>query len=78
VGCPSCRGTGYTGRLAIAELLTPDEVTHRLILSRAGHMDIQNAARAAGMRTMYESGLNHVIAGATSLSEILRSTQLEG
>jgi general secretion pathway protein E len=77
-GCPSCRGTGYAGRLAIAELLTPDEATHRLILARAGHTEIQNTACASGMRTMYECGLNHVIAGTTSLSEVLRSIRLEG
>lgn len=77
-GCPSCRGTGYTGRLAIAELLMPDETTHGLILSRASQTDIQNAACAVGMRTMYENGLSHVIAGTTSLSEVLRSTRLGG
>jgi general secretion pathway protein E len=77
-GCNSCRGTGYLGRIAVAELLTPDDTTHRLILSRAGHADIQNAACAAGMQTMYENGLEHVIAGTTSLGEILRSIRLEG
>jgi general secretion pathway protein E len=78
VGCPACRGTGYVGRIAVAELLVPDETTHRLILSRAGHAEIQSAACAAGMQTMYENGLQHVIAGATSLAEILRSVRLEG
>jgi general secretion pathway protein E len=77
-GCPSCRGTGYSGRIAVAELLTPDETTHRLILTRAGHADIQSAACAAGMRTMYEDGLRQVIAGVTSLAEVLRSLRLEG
>jgi general secretion pathway protein E len=77
-GCPSCRGTGYNGRLAIAELLAPDETTHRLILARAGHSDIQNAACASGMQSMYENGLHQVIAGNTSLREILRSIRLEG
>jgi general secretion pathway protein E len=77
-GCPFCRGTGYKGRLAIAELLAPDETTHRLILARAGHTDIHNAACAAGMQSMYDNGLRQVIAGTTSLSEILRSIRLEG
>ena len=73
VGCTSCRGTGYAGRIAIAELLAPNETTHRLILSRAGHAEIQRAACEAGMQSLYETGLQHVIAGTTSLSEILRS-----
>jgi general secretion pathway protein E len=77
-GCPSCRGTGYSGRLAIAELLAPDETTHRLILARAGHAEIHSAACASGMQTMYENGLRQVVNGTTSLSEILRSIRLEG
>jgi general secretion pathway protein E len=77
-GCASCRGTGYAGRLAVAELLAPDEITHRLILARASHAEIHNAACASGMETMYDNGLGHVIAGTTSLSEILRSIRLEG
>ena len=76
-GCAACRGTGYAGRIAVSELLTPDETTHRLILSRAGHADIQRAASASGMQSMYESGLRQVIAGTTSLSEILRTVRLE-
>jgi general secretion pathway protein E len=76
-GCATCRGTGYAGRIAIAELLVPDHTTHRLILARAGHAEIQQAACASGMRTMYENGLHHVIAGTTSLSEVLRSIRLE-
>ena len=77
-GCPSCRNSGYMGRLAIGELLAPDETTHRLILARAGHADIHNAACASGMQSMYDNGLRQVIAGTTSLSEILRSIRLEG
>ena len=76
-GCPSCRGTGYSGRIAVSELLIPDETTHRLILSRAGHAEIQRAASAAGMLSMYEAGLRQVVAGTTSLSEILRTVRLE-
>ena len=78
VGCRLCRNTGYAGRLAVAELLTPDETTHRLILGRAGHTEIHAAACASGMRTMYQNGLRQVIAGTTSLAEILRSIRLEG
>jgi general secretion pathway protein E len=76
-GCASCRGTGYAGRIAVSELLVPDETTHRLILSRAGHAEIQRAATSSGMQSMYDNGLRQVIAGTTSLSEILRSMRLE-
>ena len=77
-GCANCRGTGFAGRIAVAELMVPDEATHRLILSRAGHIEIEKAACAAGMQTMYENGLRLVLAGTTSLSEILRTIRLEG
>jgi len=77
-GCSNCRGTGFAGRIAVAELIVPDETTHRLILSRASHGEIEKAACAAGMKTMYENGLRQVLAGVTSLGEILRSIRLEG
>jgi len=77
VGCGSCRGTGFVGRVAIAELLTPDDRIRQLILARADHGAVQAAACAAGMETMLENGLRQVIAGNTSLSEILRSIRFE-
>jgi general secretion pathway protein E len=77
-GCERCRGTGYAGRIAVAELLTPDETTHRLILQRASNEEIQAAACRNGMQTMFECGLRHVVAGTTSLNEIVRSIRFEG
>jgi general secretion pathway protein E len=77
VGCPSCRGTGYVGRIAIAELLVPDDNIRHLVLSRADQNEIQSAACSAGMETMFESGLEQVAAGNTSLAEIMRSVRLE-
>jgi general secretion pathway protein E len=76
-GCPSCRNTGYVGRVAIAELLTPDDHIRQMILSRADHGAVQAAACEAGMQTMLENGLRQVVAGNTSLSEILRSIRFE-
>ena len=45
---------------------------------RASHGEIEKAACAVGMQTMYENGLRQVLAGTTSLAEILRSIRLEG
>ncbi|APH57597.1 General secretion pathway protein E [Granulibacter bethesdensis] len=72
VGCPACRQTGYRGRMAVAEFLEPDSAIDRLIYARAGEAEIEEAARAAGMRTMFEAGLDAVLAGETSLEEITR------
>jgi general secretion pathway protein E len=76
-GCPKCRDTGYRGRIAVAELIVPDDTIHDLILSRASHAAIQDAAARSGMTTMYENGLRQVLAGTTSLSEVLRSVRME-
>jgi general secretion pathway protein E len=78
VGCSNCRGTGFAGRIAVAELIVPDETIHRLILSRASHGEIEKAACAVGTTTMYQNGLRQVLAGTTSLGEILRTVRLEG
>jgi general secretion pathway protein E len=76
-GCANCRGTGFAGRIAVAELIVPDEHIHRLILSRASHIEIEKAACAAGTQTMYQNGLRQVQAGTTSLGEVLRTVRLD-
>jgi general secretion pathway protein E len=76
-GCSACRGTGYVGRIAVGELLEPNEEIRQLILARADHGAVQNAACAGGMETMFEDGLRRVLGGVTSLGEVLRSLRLE-
>jgi general secretion pathway protein E len=73
VGCPSCRGTGYRGRLAIAEFLVPDDAIERLIFSHADHSEIERAATAAGMVPMFEAGLDVALAGETTVEEVVRA-----
>ncbi len=63
VGCAHCRNTGYRGRLAIAEFLEPNGAIERLIFSRAEHTEIERAAVASGMVTMFEAGLDAALAG---------------
>ena len=77
-GCAACRGTGYVGRIAVAELLPAHEAIRQLVLAHADYSAIQGAACAAGMQTMYESGLACVAEGATSLGELLRTIRLDG
>lgn len=74
-GCPACHDSGYHGRTMIVEQLTvTDEIRH-LILHKAETHEIQRAAIAGGMRTMYRHGLAKVLAGETTLEEVLRITQ---
>jgi general secretion pathway protein E len=72
-GCPHCRQTGYRGRMAIAEFLVPDEDIERLIFSRADHNDIERAAVAGGMITMFDAGIDAALAGETTVEEVVRS-----
>jgi general secretion pathway protein E len=77
VGCPHCRHTGYRGRLAIAELLLPNAEVEHLIFSGADHSAIERAAVKAGMKTMFESGLDAALAGITTIEEVTRSIRAE-
>ena len=78
VGCPHCRGTGYRGRLAIAEFLQPDAALERLVFARADHMAIERAAVEAGMVTMFDAGLQAALEGSTTIEEVVRSIRTEG
>jgi general secretion pathway protein E len=77
IGCPACRGTGYRGRLAIAEFLTPDAEIERLLFARTDQTAIEQAAIAGGMRTMLQTGLAAVARGDTTIQEILRAVRSE-
>ena len=74
-GCSHCQGTGYYGRLVIHELLQMNDDIRRLALDHADAGRMQAAARAAGMRTMYEDGCAKALQGLTNLEEVIRVTQ---
>ena len=72
IGCRECRHTGYSGRVAIYELLTATEPI-RLLASAGRHShEIKEAARAAGMMTLRENGWRKVLNGTTSADEVIR------
>ncbi len=77
VGCPKCRGTGFRGRQAIAEFLQPDAEIERLIFTRADSSDIERAAVAAGMVTMFDTGVAAALDGTTTIEEVVRSIRAE-
>jgi general secretion pathway protein E len=77
VGCPTCRHTGYRGRLAVAEFLQPSEAIERLIFAGADHADIEREAVAAGMVPIFEAGLRLALEGTTTLAELERSIRAE-
>ncbi|MDQ3696527.1 MAG: Flp pilus assembly complex ATPase component TadA [Gemmatimonadota bacterium] len=72
VGCQECGATGYRGRVAVVEILTVTREVERRIAGNEPTGRIAEAARAGGMRTLWESGVAHVLAGVTSVDEIVR------
>jgi general secretion pathway protein E len=76
-GCPECRGTGYRGRRAIAELLVPNRATDRLIFDGADDIAIERVAVEQGMRPIFDSGLLAVIEGDTTIEEVVRCIRSE-
>src|ERR1700758_2162502 len=71
-GCPACRGTGFRGRRAIAELLVPTRAIDRLIFEGADDAAIERAAVECGMRPIFDSGLLAVLEGDTTIEEVAR------
>jgi general secretion pathway protein E len=74
-GCPACSETGYRGRTGIYEILLVSEAIRQLIMKKADSTTIGRKAVEEGMRTMREDGARKVIAGITSLEEVVRVTQ---
>jgi CheY-like chemotaxis protein len=71
VGCLACRTTGYRGRLAIAEVVPVTPALRDAITRRASPAELVHVAREAGIPTLWDSGMHHVLAGETSLAELL-------
>ena len=75
VGCEACQGIGYRGRTGLFELLVMTEEIRRLILERADVVAVRAQARAGGMRSLREDGVAKVLAGVTTIEEMVRETQ---
>ncbi|MDW7597631.1 MAG: GspE/PulE family protein [Nitrosomonadaceae bacterium] len=73
-GCGQCRGSGYRGRNAIAEMLILNDEIRELIVARKPIRQIKEAAKRGGTRFLREAALDMVRAGRTSLQEANRVT----
>jgi general secretion pathway protein E len=74
VGCGRCRGTGYKGRTAIAELLILDDEIRQLLVEKVPIIRVKEHARAKGLTFLRESAVELVRSGRTTLQEINRVT----
>lgn len=69
-GCEACRGTGYSGRIAVHELLVVTEAIKKQIHEHARAADILVTALNEGMRTLKQDGIEKVLQGQTSLQGV--------
>ncbi|MDE2081236.1 MAG: type II/IV secretion system protein [Burkholderiales bacterium] len=74
MGCGHCRGTGYRGRRAVAELLLLDDELRDLIAARSPMGRIKAAARDRGLRRLRDAALDMVVRGETTFEELDRVT----
>jgi len=73
-GCADCSFTGYRGRLGIYEIFQIDDQVRNLIFEQVSSSELRIKARELGMRTLREDGVRKVVAGITTLEEVLRVT----
>lgn len=73
-GCARCHHTGYRGRTGIFEILHVGEEIRSAILRRASTGEIRAAAVRAGMRSLRDVGVQAMLAGRTTIEEVLRET----
>jgi len=74
-GCAQCTNTGFSGRRGIYELLLVDDAVGPLILRKADSQAIKRVAWEQGMDTLRDDGARKVIAGLTTVEEVLAATQ---
>jgi general secretion pathway protein E len=71
-GCGHCRGTGYKGRRAVAEILTVNDTVRELIVTKAPVSRLRQEAQKSGLRPLRDTALQWVASGETTLAEVAR------
>ena len=74
VGCDSCRGKGFKGRVGVYEVMPITEEMQRVIMNNGTEVDIMNMAYKEGMVDLRRAGLLKVMQGLTSLEEVIAHT----
>jgi len=74
VGCEECNYTGFKGRIALHEILIPDEEIKDLIIKNAPANEIRRVALKKGFHTLKQDGILKVLRGDTTLKEVLKVT----
>ena len=74
-GCDQCRGTGYSGRVGIFELMELNEDIRRLIMRNEDASVLTEAAHQSGMRSLHADGWEKIASGTTTVEEVVRVRQ---
>jgi len=74
-GCKACKNSGYKGRIGIFEMLLITDKIRDLILAKTPSSQIKHVAQEAGMKTLRQDGITKVLAGATTIDEVIRVSQ---
>ncbi|MFZ0657379.1 MAG: type II secretion system ATPase GspE [Candidatus Binataceae bacterium] len=74
-GCRLCRNTGYKGRLAIQELMLMDDEIRALVMQNSDGATLRRHCTSKGMKLLREDGADRILAGETSIEELLLRTQ---
>lgn len=77
VGCDHCNQKGYIGRSIIGELLIMDDELRSLVMQRKDGNTIRRQAVGKGMKTFRDHGISKVLAGLTTIEELVSNTQLD-
>ncbi len=77
VGCSECVQTGFQGRTAVTELLVVDEVFRDAVLQKMPTRALQQVAVQQGMEPMWQNAVRRVLAGQTTLDEMVRVVAVE-
>ncbi|MFN2638439.1 MAG: GspE/PulE family protein, partial [Gemmatimonadaceae bacterium] len=77
-GCPECSMTGYSGRVAITEVLVATPEIERAIAATESPARLMSVARASGTRSLWGCGCAQIVAGKTSVQELVRVVEPEG
>ncbi len=71
VGCESCKGSGYVGRVGIYELFEPSEAGMGMLINGCSHEEFRKQAISEGMATLLEDGLSKAAQGITTIEEVM-------
>ncbi|MCL2182923.1 MAG: Flp pilus assembly complex ATPase component TadA [Chitinispirillia bacterium] len=73
-GCVTCNGTGFSGRIAIFEMMQVSKAIRKMILRNASTIEIQEQAESEGMKTLRKSGIELALNGTTTIEQVIAAT----